>query len=334
MTVLLEFKAGKMTLSGTTVTADPRRGIIQIRNLDGMIGLIWKEVNTTVEDQPFVLFPDDAVFRKCKSCPTGRVFYLKFANDRREFYWMQDLSNANDDTNCAKVNELINNPLPEPEPEQPAPPQSAGDMASSIAAATPALQPQLRRMFGVDEMQTPATTATPFAPPPLPGRAGVAPVTPAGVAPQSAAIQQMIQMLAQRGLTGRDASSIVPASLTDILAPANVEPLLADPAFVARLASVLPPGASTASDVREHILSAQYAQAVESFNEALQSGGLGSVMVQFGVDPAVVAQNGGGLVGLCVALQQQEQQQQSADGGAADGGAAGGDDAPKPMDEK
>jgi hypothetical protein len=65
--------------------------------------------------QPFILFPEDAVFRQCKSCPTGRVFYLKFANDRREFFWMQELSSANDASHCTRLNDLINNPAPEPE---------------------------------------------------------------------------------------------------------------------------------------------------------------------------------------------------------------------------
>jgi hypothetical protein len=42
MATLLEFKAGKMTLNGTTVTPDPRRGLISIKNVSWQI--IWSTV--------------------------------------------------------------------------------------------------------------------------------------------------------------------------------------------------------------------------------------------------------------------------------------------------
>ncbi len=47
------------------------------------------------------------MFRKCKSCPSGRVFYLKFSNDRRDFFWMQEHSSANDDEYARKLNDII-----------------------------------------------------------------------------------------------------------------------------------------------------------------------------------------------------------------------------------
>ena len=33
---------------------------------------------------------------------------MKFSNDRRDFFWMQDFSASNDDINCKKVNDIIN----------------------------------------------------------------------------------------------------------------------------------------------------------------------------------------------------------------------------------
>ena len=39
--------------------------------------------------QGIILFPDDAKVLACKSSAEGRVFYLKFPNNRREFFWFQ-----------------------------------------------------------------------------------------------------------------------------------------------------------------------------------------------------------------------------------------------------
>ena len=58
--------------------------------------------------QPIILFPDDAEFRKCQSCRNGRVYYIKFSNDKRDFFWMQEFSSANDDVYCKKLNDIIN----------------------------------------------------------------------------------------------------------------------------------------------------------------------------------------------------------------------------------
>lgn len=310
-----------MTVSGTTVTADPRRGLISIKNMDGMISLVWKDRSTGVEDQPFILFPEDAVFRQCKSCPTGRVFYLKFANDRREFFWMQELTPINDQIYCTRVNDIINSPAPE---EPVAAAQSA--LAADIATATPQDQAHLRQMFGMDAtLATPAVTSTPYAPPPL------ARPAPAQTSAASAdAVSQMMAILAQhqRPTTAVD--------LNALLAPANVEPLLENPEVVTQLAAVLPPGTSTAAQVRQHIRSPQYAQALAGFNAAMQTGQIDSIVGQFGVDPSVVAANGGGVAGLCAALQQQAAARASAPApttpAPAQGQGQGGDGA-APMDD-
>ena len=99
-----------------------------------------------------ILFPGEAEFRQCKSCPTGRVYYMKIStrcsfrsfcshftkvpfrpsspyaliltpilgtvtpvlasltitSERREFFWMQDASAANDSIYCQKLNNIIN----------------------------------------------------------------------------------------------------------------------------------------------------------------------------------------------------------------------------------
>jgi hypothetical protein len=58
--------------------------------------------------QPFILFPEDAKVLACKSCRDGRVFYLKFANNRREFFWMQEPDATGDVETLRKLNAAIN----------------------------------------------------------------------------------------------------------------------------------------------------------------------------------------------------------------------------------
>lgn len=58
--------------------------------------------------QDFILFADDATFHKLKQT-SDRVYSLLFRSTGvRTFYWPQELSSANDEANCAKVNKIIN----------------------------------------------------------------------------------------------------------------------------------------------------------------------------------------------------------------------------------
>ena len=45
---LCEFKCGKMTLSGTTVTADPRKGVLTIEKGEDQVKPSLKRVTVTV----------------------------------------------------------------------------------------------------------------------------------------------------------------------------------------------------------------------------------------------------------------------------------------------
>jgi len=112
----VEFKCGKMTRSGTTVTADTRKGLLYVhRGEDSLIHFCWKDRTTGTVDanDDLLLFPDEAEFLPVPQCKTGRVFVLKFkANDKRLFFWMQepDKNKDKDKDLMEKVNEAINNP--------------------------------------------------------------------------------------------------------------------------------------------------------------------------------------------------------------------------------
>jgi len=112
----VEFKCGKMTRNGTTVTADTRKGLLYVhRGEDSLIHFCWKDrtAGTVDANDDLLLFPDEAEFLAVPQCTTGRVFVLKFkANDKRLFFWMQepDKNKDKDKDLMEKVNESINNP--------------------------------------------------------------------------------------------------------------------------------------------------------------------------------------------------------------------------------
>ncbi|KAK7795771.1 hypothetical protein U0070_005235 [Myodes glareolus] len=109
---LVEFRAGKMSLKGTTVTPDKRKGLVYIQQTDdSLIHFCWKDrTSGTVEDD-LIIFPDDCEFKRVPQCPSGRVYVLKFkAGSKRLFFWMQEPKTDQDEEHCRKVNECLNNP--------------------------------------------------------------------------------------------------------------------------------------------------------------------------------------------------------------------------------
>uniref|UniRef100_A0AAQ5ZVW2 Proteasomal ubiquitin receptor ADRM1 n=1 Tax=Amphiprion ocellaris TaxID=80972 RepID=A0AAQ5ZVW2_AMPOC len=109
---LVEFRAGKMTLKGNTVTPDKRKGTVYIQQSDdSLIHFCWKDRTTGNVDDDLIIFPDDCEFKRVSQCTTGRVYVLKFkAGSKRLFFWMQEPKTDKDDEYCRKVNEYLNNP--------------------------------------------------------------------------------------------------------------------------------------------------------------------------------------------------------------------------------
>lgn len=108
---LVEFRAGRMTLSGTTVTADLRKGLVYLyRTETALVHFCWKDRNNGITEEDLLIFPDDCEFIRLTQCTTGRVYLLKFkTNDRRFFFWMQEPSATKDEELCKRVNDIMNN---------------------------------------------------------------------------------------------------------------------------------------------------------------------------------------------------------------------------------
>lgn len=110
---LVEFRAGKMTLKGSTVTADKRKGQVYIfQSDDGLTHFCWKDRKTGTVEDDLIVFPDDCEYKKVSQCKEGsRVFLLKFKTSARKlFFWMQEPKADGDDDLLWKVNDSLNNP--------------------------------------------------------------------------------------------------------------------------------------------------------------------------------------------------------------------------------
>uniref|UniRef100_A0A4W6EAP3 ADRM1 26S proteasome ubiquitin receptor n=1 Tax=Lates calcarifer TaxID=8187 RepID=A0A4W6EAP3_LATCA len=149
---LVEFRAGKMTMKGSTVTPDKRKGQVYIQQTDdSLIHFCWKDRTTGNVDDDLIIFPDDCEFKRVNQCTTGRVYVLKFkAGSKRLFFWMQEPKTDKDEEYCRKVNEYLNNP---PMPGALGSGSSGGHDLSALGGAEGGLQSLLGNMSHNQLMQ-------------------------------------------------------------------------------------------------------------------------------------------------------------------------------------
>ncbi|XP_070555053.1 proteasomal ubiquitin receptor ADRM1-like [Ptychodera flava] len=134
---LVEFRAGKMHLKGTTVTPDKRKGLVYVhQSEDSLVHFCWKDRTSGSVEDDLIIFPDDCEFKRVPQCTTGRVYILKFkSSSRKFFFWMQEPKTEKDEEYCKKVNEYLNNPPP--------PGSSSGSRSGGLPPELAALGGQL-----------------------------------------------------------------------------------------------------------------------------------------------------------------------------------------------
>jgi hypothetical protein len=75
-------------------------------DIPGMMQVGWRNRETgEVVDKHLTC--NDATFIPCKSAGDARVFCLKFENNRRCFFWMQELDGSSDEQNALRLNDII-----------------------------------------------------------------------------------------------------------------------------------------------------------------------------------------------------------------------------------
>jgi len=102
-----------MKYENNIVTPDPRKGVLCIALIDGLIHVQWKDRLTGNEEQSIPILPEQATWRKVEKCTSGRVYVLMVDHSGDTppsvyFYWMQEPSPDKDDDRCETVNRLLN----------------------------------------------------------------------------------------------------------------------------------------------------------------------------------------------------------------------------------
>jgi len=304
---LMEFRAGKMSLKGTTVTPDKRKGQVYIyKSDDGLTHFCWKDRSNGEVIDDLIIFPDDVDFTRVAQCTTGRVYVLKFrSSNRKFFFWVQEPKEDKDEDNCKKVNEILNGTAPATPATPAAAPatQAIGqDMINNLGSLD---QSQLMEIFGgAQRGGAPAAGGTPLS-------ARTAPATTGGDNSQIsvAALQNILDGIPAEG--GSGGVRVTPAN---VLNKEAINSLLENPDTVKQLQEHLPDSLKNDPEqLRATLNSPQFQQALQLFSSAFNSGQLAPLMTHFGfTDSAGNAAAGGDFESFVKALQAAAEKQKKA----------------------
>ncbi|XP_068144804.1 proteasomal ubiquitin receptor ADRM1 homolog isoform X2 [Drosophila tropicalis] len=339
---LVEFRAGRMNVVGKMVHPDSRKGLVYMtQSDDGLMHFCWKDRTTGKVEDDLIVFPDDFEFKRVDQCKTGRVFVLKFkSSTRRMFFWIQEPKTDKDEEHCRRINELLNNP-PSAHQRGGGGSNDSTDLQYMLNNMS---QQQLMQLFGgVGQMgglssllgqmnsRTPSSRNTSSS-----GGGGGGSSSSALQTPENVTVQRTpsapkgnksgssrIQLSSQGEATSGSASSSLDNNDADASATGRslnidlssalsgadaINQLISDPDCVKSLIVHLPESEDADEDrkqqIKDHITSPQFQQALAHFSSALQSAQLGPLIKQFELsNDAVAAAYSGNLEEFVRALE-------------------------------
>ncbi|ORX49141.1 adhesion regulating molecule [Hesseltinella vesiculosa] len=320
---LVQFNAGKCIREGNLVKPDLRKGMIYMdQGEDQLMHFYWKERNSSEPEDNLIIFPDEAELVHVPECTTGRVIVLKFkTSSERWFYWMQHKKDDEDEELIKRVNTLIDNPSSamddgamdiDPQNIEMELMQRLMGSASDGSLTEESLMELFSQARGhasrgqeeateTDDNTTTATVA-PSVTDTVTTVADVTAQTPeksqeaavstadtpkqseqgASSAVSAEQYQQLQSILDSMQQQQQGRSSV---QLNDVLNTQVLSALLDDPAVCSSLYPHLPDQTEhTPAQLRQVVLSPQFQQALHGFTSALQSGQLGPLIQQFGLD--------------------------------------------------
>lgn len=258
--VMCEFRAGKMSLEGTRVVPDTRKGLVRVgRGEEGLLHFQWLDRGQNLVEDDQIVFPDEAVFEKVPQS-SGRVYILKFKHDSRKFFfWMQEPNADGDTPICIQVNAYINRPL-DAEADLPVP------IEAEMSEDTADDDISSRAGILVDQSMTADLAGE---------------VTSAAGPVRLEDLQRILSAI--QPSSGAAADPDAGIGLGDILKPDLILPLLEN-LPIDQLASHLPEGSWAPSDILELLQSPPLRQQLDAFTHVLRTGQID--LAQFGVDPS------------------------------------------------
>ncbi|KAI9266033.1 proteasome complex subunit Rpn13 ubiquitin receptor-domain-containing protein [Sporodiniella umbellata] len=261
------FNAGKCIVEGNLIKPDLRKGTLYFEQCnEDLLHLRWKERGSEQAEDDFVVYQDEAKLTRVNECTTGRVYKLVLKRyKKRCFYWMQSKSEENDQKNVERINETIG-VFTAPYEDRLQLPERVEDPDLNLTDEN-----VLEYLQNMDrsERSRPQTEE--------PGKDS------RGAQPD---YSRLAQMLTQNTTPNQQTPSAYrPIALADILNTSSISPLLNDPAVCTSLFPYLPETMENSSDeLRQVISSPQFSQALQSLTVALETGQLGPLLSQFGLD--------------------------------------------------
>lgn len=300
-------KCGQMQKVGTTVTADPKKGILAVSEGEGFKNLTWKDRETNKVEKEWMIFPGDATIRHLTECTDGYAMLVQFSQSGNQFFFYSQeprkKGSSWDDVSkekelLEKINASLNGTsaptggalgMSQEELMRmlgvAAPPATgaaapAAEEPSASAAATPAAAAPA-------DAAPPAATAAQFDPAAISNILSglpAAPAAPAAGAPAAPAAQFDPAAIANilGGIGGQPAQP--PVALNEVLRPEDAVPKV-DTEMEAALAEHLPQGGAVPDSAAETLSTPQMAQAAMRFTEALYQGEAAGLIRELNLNP-------------------------------------------------
>lgn len=109
----ISFKAGILNRDESTnnVTADSRKGVIQLITEESLLHLQWRPRNSSTVEHDLILFPSENEVKLVTSAPaSARVYVFKWRGEsQRFFFWMQEKDPTKDESIIAQLNSILTN---------------------------------------------------------------------------------------------------------------------------------------------------------------------------------------------------------------------------------
>eukprot|EP01125_Pyxidicula_operculata_P005005 TRINITY_DN1845_c0_g1_i1.p1 TRINITY_DN1845_c0_g1~~TRINITY_DN1845_c0_g1_i1.p1 ORF type:complete len:321 (+),score=65.38 TRINITY_DN1845_c0_g1_i1:119-964(+) len=250
------FKAANSRL----VTADKRKGLVQLKNADGLMHFVWKDRTTGTEEDNLIIFPSEATFRKVEEAQ-GRVYLLEFkTSDKKLFFWMQEPKEDQDKPTCEKLNKYLENPPSESPSDNMLGALGLGDGGGALNEA------QLMQLFGAAASSGESR--------------GNRRAASSDSAPSSQGFQRSTLDSILAGIAGALSANNHSNESEDLVSNG----LFDYETIVDKLVELLPSGSDiNKNNLREQIKSSQAKTAIQNFENMLKGGELSALLEGLGV---------------------------------------------------